>query len=159
MQIREYQEKDYPDLRRLLIILQEYERTVEPDRLPGEGMVDGYLKYLLEENAKNQGKIFFAEQDGQLIGFIAIRKELKDFELINIENPGLYISDLIIDPEYRGKGIGKALLKKAEEYAKSLGLSHLRLGVVAKNPARKFYKKEGFNEYDITMVKELQGSQ
>ncbi|MBN2443577.1 MAG: GNAT family N-acetyltransferase [Spirochaetales bacterium] len=60
----------------------------------------------------------------------------------------LYISDLLIDQNHRGKGIGNILLKKAEELASQHGCVRLMLNNSKDSESfrRSFYKKYGFNE-------------
>jgi len=71
------------------------------------------------------------------------------------------IHELVILPEYRNKGIGKALVQKAIEYFKSRGLDTAELWVGDKNTqALEFYKSLGFEEKDrfnywIRMTKPL----
>jgi GNAT superfamily N-acetyltransferase len=62
-------------------------------------------------------------------------------------------------PEYRGRGIGSALLRRALEMA---AISHraVSLSVFAENPARRLYERFGFepvgtSENVVTMVKRL----
>lgn len=61
--------------------------------------------------------------------------------------PGLYLEDLYVKPEYRGKGIGKALLNKLIETAKERKCSKVEWVVLDWNkPAIDFYKKLGAKE-------------
>lgn len=59
--------------------------------------------------------------------------------------PYLYLDDFSVGGPYRGRGIGTALLHRAEEYATSLGIPHLILHVEASNTgARRLYRRMGF---------------
>ena len=62
----------------------------------------------------------------------------------------LYISDLLIMNDFRGKGIGKALLLKAEEIAGTYKCVRIMLNNAkyAQSYIRSFYKKSGFFERD-----------
>ena len=68
-----------------------------------------------------------------------------------------FISDLVVLPAYRGRGLGRALLQKAEEHAHLHGATTLKLEVLAKNEAAlTLYKHHGFSTYQVLLVKSLQ---
>ena len=57
---------------------------------------------------------------------------------------GLYLEDIYIDAEYRGKGIGDAMLKEIAKIAKSRGFERIDFQVLDWNtPAIRFYEKHG----------------
>ncbi len=61
----------------------------------------------------------------------------------------LYISALIVDPRYRGCGLGSRLLDRAEQQARVLRLPRLSLVVLQHNErAMRFYRRAGFREVD-----------
>ncbi|MEE0741847.1 MAG: GNAT family N-acetyltransferase [Emergencia sp.] len=88
--------------------------------------------------------VYVFEKDEEIVGFIGL-----------MEN---YIAGIFVDGEYRSKGIGKELLKKAKE-----SRDVLTLQVYQKNQgALSFYQREGFmiaetqedgetGEIDLTM--------
>lgn len=57
-----------------------------------------------------------------------------------------YVQDLVILPQYQGKGIGKAIMERLIAYAKEHGVSgtHLTLGLFAAKGKEEFYQKLGF---------------
>jgi ribosomal protein S18 acetylase RimI-like enzyme len=72
------------------------------------------------------------------------------------QTPYAYISDLIVLPRYRRRGIGRALLDRAEALVRSSGAKVLRGGVLAKNePAARLYRSAGFAGYQLQLVKKL----
>ncbi len=71
------------------------------------------------------------------------------------------IHEIVVDPEWRGMGIGSMLMKEAISYSLKMGREVLELWVGERNyRAMKFYRKFGFssrekNGYWIRMVKTL----
>ena len=80
-----------------------------------------------------------AEIDGRIEGFLSI-------EVHRGAENYLYCDDLSVSKAHRGKGIGNALMNRAEAYCKSLGFSAIFLHVEETNAkARAFYEKRGFS--------------
>jgi ribosomal protein S18 acetylase RimI-like enzyme len=64
--------------------------------------------------------------------------------------PLLNVHDLVVAPEYRGRGISKKLLAKAEEIARELGCCKLTLEVLEGNKvAQAAYRAYGFDGYEL----------
>ena len=58
--------------------------------------------------------------------------------------PGLYLEDLFVRPELRGKGYGRALLVRLAQIAQDRGCGRMEWAVLDWNePAIQFYKKLG----------------
>ena len=57
---------------------------------------------------KKQAEVIFAVHEGREIGFALFFLSFSTY----LSNVNLHLEDLFIDPEYRGNGYGKALLKK-----------------------------------------------
>lgn len=62
-------------------------------------------KWIFDEN---QAEVIFALEDGKEVGFALFFLSFSTY----ISNVNLHLEDLFVDPEYRGKGYGTALLKK-----------------------------------------------
>jgi len=54
------------------------------------------------------------------------------------------ISEIHVDPAYRGRGIGKALLEYAENNAREAGHKQISLQTWTGNPARRLYERCGY---------------
>lgn len=64
--------------------------------------------------------------------------------------PLLNIHDIVVLPEYRGRGLSKRLLAKVEEIARELGCCKLTLEVLEGNPvAQAAYRTYGFTGYEL----------
>jgi len=63
---------------------------------------------------------------------------------------------LYVDPEHRHKGIGSALMKKAENWARERGDRQIGLQVFVTNkPALNLYQKLGYQTHSLWMLKSL----
>lgn len=66
------------------------------------------------------------------------------------ENQVMVLHTLVIDPQVKGKGCGKAFVRYYEEYALKNGCHYLRMDTNERNTtARSFYKKLGYREIGI----------
>jgi len=89
-----------------------------------------------------------AEQDGKIVGMCLFSTTFSGWRGAS----GLFISDLFIEPNLRGQGLGQRLLAGACAHAKQIGCCYLRLDVDPKNhKARAFYRKHGFTEHTDEM--------
>lgn len=99
-----------------------------------EGYEDGYLDRFWEGQ---EDRIFVAEED-KVIAFLSVEvhHEAKEF---------IYLDDLSVAEPYRGQGIGTALIRQAEEYAKSISIPNIVLHVEKNNlQAMRLYERLGF---------------
>ncbi len=61
-----------------------------------------------------------------------------------LAKPGIYLEDLFVNPEFRGKGLGKALLKELAKFAMVRNCGRLEWSVLDWNqPSIDFYKRLG----------------
>lgn len=95
-----------------------------------------------------------AEHDGRPAGFA--------FYFFNystwVGRPGIYLEDLFVHPEYRGLGIGKALLKQVAGIAVEQGCQRMNWAVLDWNtPAIDFYRASGAEFLDEWRIVRLEG--
>jgi len=74
-------------------------------------------------------------------------------------NPGELLMDgIVVDPDYRGKGIGSQLFAHLIEYGRAEHYATIRLDVVDSNPgARRLYERLGFSEEKTERFEFLRG--
>ncbi len=97
-----------------------------------------------------------AEVDGKIAGAVWVRI-MNDYGHIDDETPSLAIS---LYKEYRGLGIGTAMMKEILALLKAHGYQQVSLSVQKANYAAKLYRKVGFevvkeNEEEYIMVNYL----
>ncbi len=104
-------------------------------------------------NQPPETAIFIAEDNkGVALGFIHLQT---GNDYYSREQHG-HIADVIVAPEGEGRGIGRMLIAKGEEWARSKGYRWLTLSVFAQNlRAREVYKRLGYGEDIMKYVKEL----
>lgn len=154
--IREYRQEDIAALEDCIVELQEFERKIEPNRREGIRVSRQYVEGVIKNCTHQSGKIFVAEEEGKVVGFCSVWIEKKPNELISTLTEYAYISDCILLPAYRGKGLGKALLHAAEKHSMQCGMSTMIIGTLAKNTiAIEVYTKCGFEAYEILLRKKI----
>ncbi len=126
--IRKATEKDFPALMEMIKALAHFEKAPEKVR--------NSPKQMLEE--KDFFQAFVAEkEDGEIIGMA-----LFFFAYYTWVGKSLYLDDLYVKPEYRGRGVGRSLLEKVLEFAKENRCKRVRWQVLNWNtPAIAFYRK------------------
>ena len=98
-------------------------------------------------------EVILAEINGKSAGFALFFFNFSTF----LGQPGLYIEDLYVKPEFRSRGIGKELLKHCATLAKERNCGRMEWWVLKWNPARKFYDNLGAKAMDEWVVYRLTG--
>lgn len=78
----------------------------------------------------------------EVVGWVQINREA--YSLL-VGDSRADLAALVVDEKHRGRGIGKALVERAEQWAKSNGLSLVRVkSNIKREGAHRFYQREGF---------------
>jgi ribosomal protein S18 acetylase RimI-like enzyme len=155
--IREYDAAtDRGSLLDCVVTLQDFERELEPELPPGRDVADSYLTFLFEHCAKSSGRVFVAESDGRVIGFVGVLTRVPPEGPEDPPDESAYITDLVVLPRYRGEGIGRALLARAEQAARESGVGRLQLTALVRNlAALELYRSCGFRDFELRLWKTL----
>ena len=85
-------------------------------------------------------EVLLAYWDDEPVGFALYLRNFSTF----LGQAGIYLEDLFVDPEHRGKGIGKALLARLANIAAERGYGRLEWAVLDWNtPSIEFYRSLG----------------
>lgn len=118
------------------------------------GYEEDYLDRFFDEGEE---WICAAEAGNRMIGFLSIEVHREDREY-------LYLDDLSVSAGYRNRGIGTALIGRAEAYAEEIGISLIALHVEKTNAAAfRLYERLGYRvledqEHRLLMGKDCFGS-
>ena len=102
------------------------------------------------ENLISNEYVIVATKDNTIIGYLAGSiNEKCSYSSVRYGE----INNMLIEAEYRGKGIGKTLIDSFKKYCSDQNIQDLKVIASAKNKkAIGFYQKQGFNELDITLT-------
>ena len=94
---------------------------------------------------KKYAEVLIAEEDGNPVGFALYFFNFSTF----LGKPGLYLEDVFVEPDCRGKGYGKALLVELAKIAKEKDCGRMEWSVLDWNtPSIEFYKSLGAKPMD-----------
>jgi ribosomal protein S18 acetylase RimI-like enzyme len=111
-----------------------------------------YNEQELEAMLNDESKPVFVFDDGEVQGYAFCQvSEIRNNQLLE-DIKTLYIDDICVDENARGKHVGKALYEYVRDYAKSIGCNNITLNVWEGNePALRFYRNMGMQVQKTTM--------
>lgn len=125
---------DVPAIARLVLALAEYEKLADRVSLD-EGRLRDHLF-----GPRPYAEAMVAEENGTVVGFALFFHSYSTF----LAKPGIYLEDVFVLPECRGRGHGKALLRGVARVAVERGCGRVEWSVLDWNePSIKFYRSLG----------------
>jgi GNAT superfamily N-acetyltransferase len=126
-------EEDVPLIMEFVRALAEYERLLDKVTATEEGLKKALFDLKI-------GETLICEYKGVPAGFAFYFHNFSTF----VGKPGIYIEDLFVKPEFRGKGMGKLLLSRIAEIAVERDCGRLEWACLNWNePSIAFYKSQG----------------
>ncbi|MBT8264963.1 MAG: GNAT family N-acetyltransferase [Bacteroidia bacterium] len=133
-----------------MVTIKEAELNDLNDLIP---LFDGYRMFYRQASDYNGAKAFLTarlnHQDAIILlafseeNAVGFTQLYPLFSSVSME-PMLLLNDLYVEQNYRGKGIGKALIQRAKDLCEEKKLKGLALQTEANNPAQKLYERVGF---------------
>ncbi len=160
MKITEYEDKYLEDVKDLLVELKEYIVSIDQDKLNiiHEDYRDKMAILELDKVKDNNGKCFIAVDNNKAVALImGIVDTYSEYDYLDYKCPkrGI-ITELVVSKKIRGTGIGQKLMKKMEEYLKSINCEYILVDVFGYNDsALKFYFKQGYHARMLTTIKKI----
>jgi GNAT superfamily N-acetyltransferase len=141
-------ESDVPVILKFIRDLAEYEKLL-------------HLVVATEEDIREHvfganpvAEVLLAYWDSKPVGFALYFRNFSTF----LGQAGIYLEDLFVEPEHRGKGIGKALLIRLAKIAVERGYGRVQWAVLDWNtPSIEFYRSLGAVPQDDWTVYGLTG--
>ena len=139
--------KDVPEVLEFIKMLAEYEHMA--DEVVAD--VETLEHWLFDEK---KAEVIFAVADGERVGFALFFHNFSTF----LGRAGLYLEDLYVKEEYRGKGYGKALFTELARIAVERGCGRFEWWCLDWNqPSIDFYKSMGAVPMDEWTVYRIAG--
>ena len=133
MEFRFAEVRDVPRILEFIRLLAEYEHMSD-DVVATEELL---TEWLFE---KKSAEVLFALEDGKEVGFALFFRNFSTF----LGRSGLYLEDLFVLPEYRGRGYGKGLLTRLAGIARERGYGRFEWSCLDWNqPSIDFYRAMG----------------
>ena len=147
MEIRFAERADCPLILEFIRALADYEHMLD-DVVATPELLE---EWLFE---KRKAEVIFALEDGREVGFALFFHNFSTF----LGRAGIYLEDLFVLPEYRGRGYGKGLITKLAEIAASQGCGRLEWWCLDWNkPSIAFYRSMGAVPMDEWTVFRITG--
>ena len=132
--IREAREPDSAELLKLICELAEYERLRHEVTATEAGLRQRLF------GPRPFAEALIAEVDGAAAGFALFFHNFSTF----LGKPGIYLEDIFVRPQYRGRGIGTAFFRRLARLALERDCGRLEWAVLNWNePALAFYRSLG----------------
>jgi len=148
MNIRMATEEDLPTILRFIRELAEYERLAHAVVATEES-----LRSTLFGNPRF-AEVLIGEEDGEPFGFALFFHNYSTF----LARPGVYLEDLYVRPDLRGRGYGRALLGRLAELAIERNCGRVEWAVLNWNEsAIRFYRSLGALPMDQWTVYRVTG--
>jgi len=139
LNIRSATVDDVPIILELIRALAAYERAPDEVVATEEQLADVLF------GEKPSAEVLLAFEDHEPVGFALFFHNFSTW----LGQPGLYLEDLFVKPEHRGKGFGRALLIDLAKIARDRHCGRMEWAVLDWNePAIQFYRKLGAKPMD-----------
>jgi ribosomal protein S18 acetylase RimI-like enzyme len=120
----------------------------------GPGTPDGYASFLGSQLEDPDKAVLVADDGGGVVGYTYAAVEGYDY--MALRGPAGVLHDVIVDPEHRGRGIGRLLPNAALEFLRSRGVPRVVLSTAERNEAaQRLFAGTGFRRTMIEMTREL----
>jgi ribosomal protein S18 acetylase RimI-like enzyme len=137
LSIREYSSSDLSQVRELILNAENF----------GQPFLENEMVNIKKNTSLGLGRVFVAVSNDKVVGYISLGRRVF----------ALMIDSIIVGSHYQRNGVGRKLVEKAKDYAKSQGLKVLRTDTgTFMDYAIKFYLACGFEpcgyvEHDFSL--------
>ena len=123
-----------------------YHRQLDPDYPLPSGLRASLQRELERVLRSPHCSVWVAQEDGELAGFLLAELEARRPSIPSGVR-SCWIHELFVSPEWRRRGIGRALVQHAEQFFESRGAGRPAVRVVSGNRAAlRFWERAGFSE-------------
>jgi ribosomal protein S18 acetylase RimI-like enzyme len=146
---------DLPGIGKLGALLVRTHYEFDPQRfIPATTRTEqGYASYLGTQLNEPNVVVLVAERGERVVGYTYAGVEGMDY--MALRGPAGAIYDVVVDPDHRGRGIGRLLLDATITLLEARGVPRLVLSTAEKNEgAQRLFERAGFRRTMIEMTRE-----
>jgi ribosomal protein S18 acetylase RimI-like enzyme len=122
------------------------------------GTPEGYASFMGTQLEDSDKAVLVADDNGDVIGYAYAAIEGYDYMVLR--GPAGVLHDVIVDPEHRGRGVGRLLIDAALGFFRSRGVPRVVLSTAEQNEAaQRLFASMGFRRTMIEMTRELDDPQ
>lgn len=145
---------DMNDLEQIVALRMDFLREAQPDSLGSEvEVMELTRQYVAEKLAVGEFLVWFAEEDGQVIGTSGLLFFHRPPTFRNTSELNAYVLNMYTLPAWRGRGVATTLLEHIISYVKTT--SAMRISLHATEMGRPIYGRLGFVDCSSEMVLKL----
>ncbi len=148
--------QDEPAILSFITGLQDHEAAFEPNRRRDPDFAADHWREAQHRCAEKHGIMLIAEEGGKALGWAFAHDQNSELFVVEPERRHGAIAELYVQPEARGKGLGRALIQGCEAWARERGHKLLMIGVLAGNDtALNAYRAAGYSPYSLSVRRYL----
>ena len=118
------------------------------------GTPEGYASFMSTQLEDPNKAVLLADDSGDVVGYAYATVEGYDY--MALRGPAGILHDIIVEPEHRGRGVGRLLLDAALAFLRSRGVPRVVLSTAERNvAAQRLFTSVGFRRTMIEMTREL----
>ena len=147
---------DLPRIGRLGALLVKEHYDFDPRRFLAAklGTPEGYASFMGTQLEDPDTAVLVAVDNGDVVGYAYAAVEGYDY--MALRGPAGVLHDVIVNPEHRGRGVGRLLLEAALSFFRSRGVPRVVLSTAERNEAaQRLFASKGFRRTMIEMTREL----
>ena len=147
---------DLPRIGRLGALLVEEHYDFDPRRFLAArpGTPAGYASFMGAQLEDPDVAVLVADDDGDVIGYAFAA--IEGYDYMALRGPAGVLHDIIVDPEHRGRGVGRLLLDATLAFFRSRGVPRVVLSTAEQNEAaQRLFASMGFRRTMVEMTREL----
>ncbi|MFL6209983.1 MAG: GNAT family N-acetyltransferase [Pyrinomonadaceae bacterium] len=154
--IRRATPADLPGIGRLGALLVKEHYDFDPQRFLAArpGTPEGYASFIGTQLEDPDNAVLVADTGGDVIGYAYAA--IEGYNYMALRGPAGVLHDIIVDPEHRGRGVGRLLLDATLALFRSRGVPRVVLSTAERNEvAQRLFASMGFRRTMVEMTREL----
>lgn len=152
MEIKKAEIKDIDEIKQLYQVLFSDMAKLQPEYFKTAKQDIEFLKMIMG----NDDSDILIAKDTKVIGLALVQKQKTPPYGCIVEHQYTYLMDLVVDPNFRGQGVGKQLIESVKDWTLERNLEYVELMVLSENKkAIDLYEQLNFKEKMKTMRMKL----